>query len=85
MYCQIYCNRSLLYCGRTKTREVTSCSRAGLPSCFFFSPTNEMPASQDMKMAALCSEFGDLVKIKKQLISVISLCKERGLLHSAKW
>uniref|UniRef100_A0A3Q4N7C4 Cyclosome subunit 8 n=1 Tax=Neolamprologus brichardi TaxID=32507 RepID=A0A3Q4N7C4_NEOBR len=37
-----------------------------------------------MKMAALCSEFGDLVQIKKQLISVISLCKERGLLHSAK-
>lgn len=36
-------------------------------------------------MADLCSEFGDLVQIKKQLISVISLCKERGLLHSAKW
>ncbi|KAK0154937.1 Cell division cycle protein 23 [Merluccius polli] len=36
-------------------------------------------------MAALCSEFGDLVQIKKQLISVISLCKERGLVHSVKW
>ncbi|CAL8304583.1 unnamed protein product, partial [Gadus morhua 'NCC'] len=30
-------------------------------------------------------EFGDLVQIKKQLISVISLCKERGLVHSVKW
>lgn len=38
-----------------------------------------------MKMAALCSEFGDLVQIKKQLISIISLCKERGLLQSGKW
>ncbi|KAG7274346.1 LOW QUALITY PROTEIN: hypothetical protein CRUP_028667 [Coryphaenoides rupestris] len=37
-------------------------------------------------MAALCSlEFGDLVQIKKQLITVISLCKERGLVHSVKW
>uniref|UniRef100_A0A3B3ZU75 Cyclosome subunit 8 n=1 Tax=Periophthalmus magnuspinnatus TaxID=409849 RepID=A0A3B3ZU75_9GOBI len=35
-------------------------------------------------MAALCSEFRDLAEIKKQLISVILLCKERGLLHSAK-
>uniref|UniRef100_A0A7N8XRZ5 CDC23 (cell division cycle 23, yeast, homolog) n=1 Tax=Mastacembelus armatus TaxID=205130 RepID=A0A7N8XRZ5_9TELE len=36
-------------------------------------------------MAALCSDFGDLVQVKKQLISVITLCKERGLLHSTKW
>ncbi|XP_048850941.1 cell division cycle protein 23 homolog [Brienomyrus brachyistius] len=36
-------------------------------------------------MAALSPEFGDLVQIKKQLISVIGLCRERGLVHSAKW
>ncbi|TRY59387.1 hypothetical protein DNTS_004296 [Danionella cerebrum] len=38
------------------------------------------------KMAATrSSEFGDLVQIKKQLISVIAQCKERGLVHSVKW
>ncbi|KAG5844177.1 hypothetical protein ANANG_G00158860 [Anguilla anguilla] len=36
-------------------------------------------------MAALSSEFGDLVQIKKQLIYVITLCRERGLVHSVKW
>lgn len=46
---------------------------------------NSVLAWQNTKMAALCAEFGDLVQIKKQLISVISLCKDRGLLHSAKW
>ncbi|GAA6102097.1 cell division cycle protein 23 homolog [Tachysurus ichikawai] len=35
--------------------------------------------------AALSSEFSDLVQIKKQLISMISQCKERGLVHSVKW
>lgn len=35
--------------------------------------------------AALSSEFSDLVQIKKQLISIISQCKERGLVHSVKW
>uniref|UniRef100_A0A673LGY3 Cyclosome subunit 8 n=1 Tax=Sinocyclocheilus rhinocerous TaxID=307959 RepID=A0A673LGY3_9TELE len=30
-------------------------------------------------------EFGDLVQIKKQLISIIAQCKERGLVHSVKW
>ena len=36
-------------------------------------------------MAALSGEFSDLVQIKKQLLSVMSLCKERGLVHSVKW
>ncbi|KAG7321135.1 hypothetical protein KOW79_015550 [Hemibagrus wyckioides] len=36
-------------------------------------------------MAALSSDFSDLVQIKKQLISMISQCKERGLVHSVKW
>ncbi|KAJ8276331.1 hypothetical protein COCON_G00080830 [Conger conger] len=36
-------------------------------------------------MAALSTEFGDLVQIKKQLIYVITLCRERGLVHSVKW
>uniref|UniRef100_A0A672R1C0 Cyclosome subunit 8 n=1 Tax=Sinocyclocheilus grahami TaxID=75366 RepID=A0A672R1C0_SINGR len=36
-------------------------------------------------MAAMrSSEFGDLVQIKKQLISIIAQCKERGLVHSVK-
>ncbi|KAI2650928.1 hypothetical protein H4Q32_018911 [Labeo rohita] len=35
--------------------------------------------------ATRSSEFGDLVQIKKQLISVIAQCKERGLVHSVKW
>lgn len=51
----------------------------------FIISTNNTLAYKNTKMAALSSEFGDLVQIKKQLISVISLCKERGLLHSAKW
>uniref|UniRef100_A0A672R1Z7 Cyclosome subunit 8 n=1 Tax=Sinocyclocheilus grahami TaxID=75366 RepID=A0A672R1Z7_SINGR len=33
----------------------------------------------------MTSEFGDLVQIKKQLISIIAQCKERGLVHSVKW
>lgn len=37
------------------------------------------------KMAALSSDFSDLVQIKKQLISMISQCKARGLVHSVKW
>ncbi|XP_033907655.2 cell division cycle protein 23 homolog [Acipenser ruthenus] len=36
-------------------------------------------------MAALSSQFGDLVEIKKQLTVIIALCRERGLLHSVKW
>ncbi|XP_028842596.1 cell division cycle protein 23 homolog [Denticeps clupeoides] len=36
-------------------------------------------------MAALSAEFGDLNQVKKQLIGVISQCRERGLVHSVKW
>ncbi|MGH0130234.1 UNVERIFIED_CONTAM: hypothetical protein FKN15_066949 [Acipenser sinensis] len=36
-------------------------------------------------MAALSSQFGDLVEIKKQLTVIIALCRERGLMHSVKW
>uniref|UniRef100_A0A8C2JP16 CDC23 (cell division cycle 23, yeast, homolog) n=1 Tax=Cyprinus carpio TaxID=7962 RepID=A0A8C2JP16_CYPCA len=35
--------------------------------------------------ATRSSEFGDLVQIKKQLISITAQCKERGLVHSVKW
>ncbi|KAF4098143.1 cell division cycle protein 23 homolog isoform X1 [Onychostoma macrolepis] len=35
--------------------------------------------------ATRSSEFGDLVQIKKQLISIVAQCKERGLVHSVKW
>ncbi|XDV39145.1 hypothetical protein PO909_008425 [Leuciscus waleckii] len=35
--------------------------------------------------ATRSSELGDLVQIKKQLISIIAQCKERGLVHSVKW
>ncbi|MBN3279531.1 CDC23 protein, partial [Polyodon spathula] len=36
-------------------------------------------------MAALSSEFGDLVEIKKQLTVIIALCRDRGLMHIVKW
>uniref|UniRef100_W5MTM3 CDC23 (cell division cycle 23, yeast, homolog) n=1 Tax=Lepisosteus oculatus TaxID=7918 RepID=W5MTM3_LEPOC len=37
------------------------------------------------KMETLSCDFNDLVKIKKDLIAVVALCRERGLAHSVKW
>ncbi|MEE6479947.1 hypothetical protein FKM82_012416 [Ascaphus truei] len=37
------------------------------------------------KMATAGGQFSDLRDIKKQLLSVTWLCRERGLLHSVKW
>lgn len=48
-------------------------------------PGDVTQTHEKMAAASLSSEFSDLVQIKKQLISVISQCKERGLVHSVKW
>lgn len=45
----------------------------------------DVTQTHEKMAAALSSEFSDLVQIKKQLISMISQCKERGLVHSVKW
>lgn len=38
-------------------------------------------------ISALCtnSDFSDLREIKKQLLLIAGLTRERGLLHSSKW
>ncbi|XP_005992446.1 cell division cycle protein 23 homolog isoform X1 [Latimeria chalumnae] len=36
-------------------------------------------------MAAVGGQFLDLKEVKKQLLAVISLCSERGLMHNVKW